>query len=423
MNEVMNCSRFEEQLNAYLDNELGVAARDAFAGHAKACPECAQKLEMASRLQQMCLELDEGLTIPLDVQAAWRKAIREEAAKNRKSSARTWIRTLGAVAAVAVLLVGGTFALRAVGPLSLVAPNAANNQLLTYAALDEAGSQASKYKDMAGGAESRAMTPSLATDSAMDDMLMPSPTDEPEVGSDTGVDSAAVKLIRSASRDIESINFDADLQALRDLVTEYDGREEHTYAYGTPIEPGQSRGRYAYLDVRIPTESLDDFLVSLDAVGVTISKSSSAEDISRQYYDTAARLETQKALRDKYQQMIAQAVNFSDLLEAEQKIADVQYEIDSLEGTIRGWNSQIDDSAVSISLSEVADRNAVQPIASSTLSERIRIGFYDSINIFNAFVQDMAVFVVLVWPWLVILIVIIVIVSAVVKRRRRRRQG
>jgi apolipoprotein N-acyltransferase len=73
-------------------------------------------------------------------------------------------------------------------------------------------------------------------------------------------------------------------------------------------------------------------------------------------------------------------------------------------------------------MTEVAVRNQVQPVGDS-LMERIRTGFFDSVNWLSGFLQDMAVTLAALAPVLVVLIpiiILIIIIVRVVRARRRR---
>lgn len=432
MNESMNCRQFSELLQAYLDRELEPADFAQFEAHAKACPECGRTLEEMTSILTDCAELDEGLEMPLAAQAAWRKAVREEAARRRKRFGFTMARNMGAIAAAFVVLVAGTLVVNRMPSLNQYPTEEKTAYPMMYADndLEASGLQMEAMSDanamvLLDGAGSRA----LQIDGAVEADMPMSALDEgatleanipiaPEGGAEPGLPKTEIKLIRSASRDIESSDYDADMKALKDLVAEYEGIIEFENAYGQKITPDSSSGRYAHITCRIPTASLDEFLSSLDAVGESVARSESSEDISMQYFDVETRLNGQKALRDRLQAMIASAESIEDMIGIESKLSEVQSEIEYMEGQLKGWNSRISYSTVRLSLSEVADKNAMKPINPTTLADRIKTSFTASINTFLTFLEDMMVFLVLVWPWLLILIIAIVIVCVVTRRRR-----
>jgi hypothetical protein len=93
-----------------------------------------------------------------------------------------------------------------------------------------------------------------------------------------------------------------------------------------------------------------------------------------------------------------------------------------MEGRIRGWDSKAANSLVTVSMTEVPMRDQMQPLGNS-LAERIRTGFFDSVNWLSGFLQDMAVMLAAFAPVLVVLIPLIVLILVIVKvvRARKRR--
>lgn len=70
----IDCKFFTEHLDSYLDSELDQATRQEMHRHAANCPSCGECLESMTRLLTMCAEMDEGLSVPLEAQAAWRQS-------------------------------------------------------------------------------------------------------------------------------------------------------------------------------------------------------------------------------------------------------------------------------------------------------------------------------------------------------------
>jgi hypothetical protein len=167
---------------------------------------------------------------------------------------------------------------------------------------------------------------------------------------------------------------------------------------------------------------LDEFLTGLDVIGSLVYKSENAEDVSFQYYDSTARLDALKLQREQINKLLTSATDLTAVVELQDKFYDLQAEIDSLEGRIRGWDSKADYSQVTVHMAEVPVRDQVQPVGDS-LIERIRTGFFDSVNWLSGFLQDMAVVLAAFAPILVVLIPLIVLVVVIVRvvRARKRR--
>ena len=408
MNEQDNCLWFDGNLNAYLDGELDREARERMNEHARSCPECGQKLETTTRLLTMCAELDEGLSVPLAAQSAWRKAVRAEAQGRTKArSVGAWTRGLGWIAAALTLLTVST----AVFNQGVTVPP---DQISTSTIQSPASAAYPdrEYGIVPGENAADGNMLSLKTDGAMD-------LDQ-QVVDDSAAQRAKV-ILRSASRSIETTAYETDSQSVDNLVGEYEGYYESDSQSGQPLQPGGSAGRQRDMVIRVPSAQLDEFLTGLDVIGNVVYKNQTAEDVSSQYYDADVRLDALKTQRDQINKLMASATDLTAIADLSDRFYNLQAEIDSLEGRIRGWDSKADDSLVTVSMTEVPVRDQMQPVG-NTLAERIRTGFFDSVNWLSGFLQDMAVMLAAFAPVLVVLIPLIVLVLVIVKVVRARKR-
>jgi hypothetical protein len=283
------------------------------------------------------------------------------------------------------------------------------------AAPGEAYPVPSEYGGVGGDQASDAGTLSLKTDGALDGA-------QDRQVTDTQTDKQSRVILRSASRSIETTAYDTDSQSVDNLVDEYEAYYESKSQSGQPIKPGEATGRERDMSIRVPSDQLDEFLTGLDVIGTVTYENETAQDVSSDYYDANARLDALKAQRDQITKLISTATDLTGIVELQDKFYEIQAEIDQLEGRIRGWDSQASYSQVSVHMTEVAVRNQVQPVG-DTLIERIRTGFFDSVNWLSGFLQNMAVVLAAFAPVLVVLIPLIVLIVVIVKvvRARRRR--
>ncbi len=415
MNEQEKCRWFDSNLNAYLDGELDRETRDRMNDHAKDCLVCGQKLETMTRLLTMCAEMDEGLTVPLEAQAAWRKAVRGDL-ENRKKARRVgaWTRGMGWIAAALTLLTVSTAMLRQ----GVTAPPAQYARMSAKAPVNAMYDASAPYGGVVEDRAEDSGMMSLTPDGAMEGTNTPA---DQQVITNSGASHTQV-VLRSASYSMETTAYDTDSQNVDNLVAEYEGYYEADSQSGQPIKPGDTAGRQRDMTIRVPSAQLDEFLTSLDVIGNVVYKSKNAEDVSSQYFDASARLSALKTQRDQINKLMQTATDLTAVVELQDKFYDLQAEIDSLEGRIRGWDSQADYAQVSVHLAEVPVRDQVQPVGDS-LIERIRTGFFDSVNWLSGFLQDMAVMLAAFAPVLIVLIpliVLIVVIVRVVRARRRR---
>lgn len=200
--------------------------------------------------------------------------------------------------------------------------------------------------------------------------------------------AAQRKLVRTADLTIRTRAFDDAVAQVNAELANVGGYIENLYQYGETV-------RNISLSMRVPSEKLDDFLLSLEGAGRVTDRSESTTDMTTQYYDNEARLKTLYEKRDRLNELLKQAENVSDLIEIESAIADTQYQIDSYETSQRSIDRQVDMSFVYLRLVE-EEQTVVNPELG--LGERIRAGFADSINWMEEMLRNIIVFVVMASP-------------------------
>jgi len=204
------------------------------------------------------------------------------------------------------------------------------------------------------------------------------------------------KLVRTADLTIRTNGFDAAVEQVEDALHELGGYIENLYQYG-------ENTRRLHLSMRVPSEKLDAFLAAMDGAGRVTDRSESTTDMTVEYADNEARLNTLYEKRDRLNELLAKAETVSDLIEIESAIADTQYQIDSFETSQRSIDRQVDMSAVNLTLVE-EEQTVVNPELS--LGERIRAGFADSIEWFKDLGRNMVVFVVMASPVIALIAVL-----------------
>ncbi len=101
----MNCDQFFLKIDAYIDDELSKDELKEMREHAECCDKCRAEMEKADLLRETLNGLDDDIVVPLEAQAAWRKAVKAE---SQRKNVRKWTRGLYVVAAALVLVLGCT---------------------------------------------------------------------------------------------------------------------------------------------------------------------------------------------------------------------------------------------------------------------------------------------------------------------------
>ena len=233
-----------------------------------------------------------------------------------------------------------------------------------------------------------------------------------------GADTAAApvmaekKIIRTASMTIATQTFEDSLNALKSACEGQNGWIE-----SSSENVNNATGlRTAYLTLRIPQSALDAYIAGTEGLGRITSRSESAQDVTESYQDTAARLETQKALMARLQALITESADLSDLLELESQNADTQYQIDRLQSSLNSTDRQVSYSTVNITLKE--EKTVELTDTTVSLGDRIKSAIVTGVNALESFLADMLVFLVAALPFIAIVAVVVIAVKIIRKRRK-----
>mgnify|MGYP000383248689 CR=1 FL=1 len=368
-------------------------------------------MESNSALEQALCRLYQSEEPPAGFETGWRAAVRREESMMRmaeKSTRRPLWRAIVPACAALVLVVGSLWA----GTLDLEGSAPSEKSAATGAGYADSASTTSYSASNAMMARS--------ADTAVYDLYVAE-----ESGASTGGTSAAdagteasagQKLVRTASLTLRTTAFEADLESVQALLDSLGGYVENLYQYGD-VASGDTRT--ASLSVRVPSENLDAFLSGVEGVGRVTDRSESVTDMTVQYTDNQARLDTLYAKMERLNQLMAQAQEVSDLIELESAIADTQYEIERYETSQRDIDRRVDMSAVNVTLLE--DGPAQSATAEDVgLGERLGAALNASLRWLGGFLRNMLVFITMILPVAVPVAAIAAAAWLIVRRRRSR---
>ena len=226
------------------------------------------------------------------------------------------------------------------------------------------------------------------------------------------VEEYGSRIIRSAdiSLDVKSLEEFAD--NLRKEVKSYGGYLESMDV--NAYDSDYSESRYGYFTVRIPSDKLDDFLNIVKDEGTVTAKSESAEDVTLQYVDVEARISTYEAERDSLMELLDKATTLKDILTLRDEIAEVNYELDSLQRQLKAMQNKISYSTVNINAKE----NRVVSITGGgrkSFLDKISENFMDELEDGLDMAIDLLIFVITRLPLFLILALIVFIIVKIIK--------
>lgn len=235
----------------------------------------------------------------------------------------------------------------------------------------------------------------------------------------TPYDGLEQKLVYSADLSVESLEFDAAVEAVVRLTGQCGGFVQSSGIEGSTVyaEDGVSRvlvNRWATYELRIPSASFDSFLAQSGEIGNIISTSTSVDDISTQYYDAQSRLDAYEVQYDRLLALLERAELMEDIILLEERLNEVRYNIESLTTKLRGWQNQVNYSTVHLSIREVS---RYTPQAQQGFLTRLGSSATRSLGSFVDWIQDLIIALVYALPYLLVLALVALPVARLLKKR------
>ena len=179
-------------------------------------------------------------------------------------------------------------------------------------------------------------------------------------------------IIQTGWTQLETEYFDDTIQTLRQIAPSVNGYIE-SENYRTVAR------RMFDITLRIPAAYFQDVILQIEALAFVRSSRQSAEDVTDQFYDTAARLATRRIEEDRLLALIEEATYVRDILDLERRLSNTRVHIEMYSTVLTRMADQIAYSTIHVTVFDIADAPIV-PIAGPTLGYRIGGAFGDSVN-------------------------------------------
>lgn len=351
------------------------------------------------RLDAALSRLYQHTDAPESFETGWRAAVRrEETIQRMKPKKTVWMKRMIPALAALVLVVGGLWA----GEQDLNVPQAATNGMVMTS---RSASKMAVEEEMAYDTGAPVMYAAASSSDSVAGGGMNGMTPQAQENR---------KIVRTADLTLRTVRFDEAMKNAKTLLESMGGYVESLYQYG-------ETARRATLGMRVPSARLDEFLTGAEGLGRVTDRSESSTDMTTQYVDNQARLDTLYAKRDRLNELLLKAEDVSDLIEIESAIADTQYQIDSYETSQRSIDSRVDMSYVGLTVIE--ETPASTAVADVTLMERLSAALKVSFEWLGEFVRNVLVFVVMILPVLIPVSIIAVFWYLIRRIRRKNKEA
>lgn len=149
--------------------------------------------------------------------------------------------------------------------------------------------------------------------------------------------------VLSAARQAETIAIGAG-----GIVTDEDTQVQRHDVDGA--EDGAGDVTVSSLTIRVPPSALDEVLESLADLGTFVSQNRGTTDVTDEYVDIQARLDSQRASLDRLLQLVGTAGDLDDVIALENEIARRQADLDGLAARLQSLEEETDLATVALTL-------------------------------------------------------------------------
>lgn len=215
------------------------------------------------------------------------------------------------------------------------------------------------------------------------------------------------KIIKSGDLRFETSDIEVTHKTIQELV------KKHKATIQNDSEGKDDYTIYRNLTLRIPNENFDAFITDVSTgVDYFDRKSVSIDDVTEEYIDVASRIKTKKALEERYLQLLKKANKVSEMLEIERELATIREEIEAKEGRLKYIQNKVSMSTINLEFYKTLEHKAGATVSFGTkFVNAIKSGFNGILSFFIWLIE--------VWPFIVILVALIYFVKRRFKRKSK----
>lgn len=209
------------------------------------------------------------------------------------------------------------------------------------------------------------------------------------------------KIIKSANISLNTKNIDKTVTSITNEISKLGGYIESSDIQGNK----DTDNRTGNLIVKIPKDNFDDFIKSVGGYGEITSKSISGKDVTDEYFDSEAHLKSLQVEESRLLDLLKGSGDLKTILDIEKELTNVRYQIETLTGTLKKYDSLVDYSQVTISINEVKSFENKSP----SLLNSIATTFKASISVLVSICKALLLALIAILPFAPIIIVIVVL--------------
>ncbi len=213
-------------------------------------------------------------------------------------------------------------------------------------------------------------------------------TSEADTSGSTRPENSSRKLIKNMSYNVETEDLDSLDSAIKQKTAQLGGYIESSYVDGVKYDQDYYENLYknssrrvyntrsANYTVRIPVENLELFAQTIEEESNVTSSNLDVRDITLEYVDVESHISSLRQQQKRLDEMMDKAETVEDMIEIENALSDVRYELQNYQSRMNVFNNQVSYSTISIYVQEVTKLSELREL---TDFERLRKGFVDNL--------------------------------------------
>ncbi|MCE1165745.1 MAG: DUF4349 domain-containing protein [Bacteroidetes bacterium] len=155
-------------------------------------------------------------------------------------------------------------------------------------------------------------------------------------------------IVKTGTMNLEVDKYDDAESRLNETVKKYGG-----YVSGASSNQNTGGKKSGTITLKVPVDKYDAFVSEVSGYGKVLSTNIQARDVTEEYVDLETRLKTQKELEERLLKLLNDKTSkLSDVIEIEEKLANVRQKIEGIDAKMKVLKSQSDMSTLTVSVYE-----------------------------------------------------------------------
>ena len=224
---------------------------------------------------------------------------------------------------------------------------------------------------------------------------------------------ANVNPAEISEKKIRTVNMSLECKSMESAAKELKGKVKAQGGYiesedYSAISQWNDTKRMSFT-IRIPKENVDSFLDFLNGEGRILSKSENLQDVRLQYRDAKNHIKALETEQERILALMEKAETVDQLIALENRLTEIRYQLDSYNSEILDYDNKVDFSTIYLELQESID-GKINQSGNYSFFDRVRDGFIRNLFGIRLFFSDLALFVLVFIPQILLVLLIILLI-------------